>query len=131
VIVVDASALLAIFEEEDDAAIYASAIAEADPPLLSTASMVEVGIAMLGRHGSKAVDRANRFVREAGLQLESVTAEHAQLAIGAYATYGKGRNGRAGLNFGDCFSYALAKATGAPLLFKGHDFSATDIPSVL
>jgi ribonuclease VapC len=131
VIVVDASALLAIFEEEDDAAIYSRAIADADSPLISTASVVEVGIVILGRHGSKAVERANRFIREAGFQLESVTAEHARLAIEAYKVYGKGRKTKAGLNFGDCFSYALAKATGAPLLFKGHDVSATDIASVL
>jgi ribonuclease VapC len=131
VIVVDASALLAIFEEEDDAAVYTKAIADADPPLISTASVVEVGIVMLGRHGSKAVERANRFIRDAGFQLESVTAQHAQLAVEAYAAFGKGRKSKAGLNFGDCFSYALAKATGAPLLFKGHDFSATDITSVL
>jgi ribonuclease VapC len=77
------------------------------------------------------VERANRFIREAGFQLESVTAEHARLAIEAYKVYGKGRKTKAGLNFGDCFSYALAKATGAPLLFKGHDVSATDIASVL
>jgi ribonuclease VapC len=130
-IVVDTSALLAIFDHEDDAAIYARAIAEADPPMISAASVVEVEIVMLRRHGSKAVAEVDRFIREAGIQVESVTPEHARHAVDAYAAYGKGQKNKAGLNYGDCFSYALAKLTGAPLLFKGRDFSATDITSVL
>jgi ribonuclease VapC len=129
-IVVDTSALIAILDEELDAAAYAAAIAEADPPLISAASLVETGIVMFNRHGPKAARMVDRLIEEAGFQVESVTAQHARLAREAYAAYGKGQN-PAGLNFGDCFSYALAKATGLPLLFKGHDFSGTDVPSVL
>ena len=130
-IVVDTSALLAILEEEQDAAVYAKAIAEADPPLISAASVIEVGIVMLNRHGSRALGRVNRLMQEAGFRVESVTAQQAHQALEAYTAYGKGQKKRAGLNYGDCFFYALAKATGLPLLFKGHDFSETDIPSAL
>ncbi len=131
IVVVDTSAILAILEQEDDAPVFARAIAEADPPLISAASVAEVGIVMLRRNGSKGVARANRLIREAGIQVESVTAQQAQLAIEAYAVYGKGQKNKAGLNYGDCFSYALAKTACAPLLFKGNDFSATDISSSL
>lgn len=129
-IVVDTSALIAILDEEPDAAAYAGAIAEADPPLISAASLVEAGIVMFNRHGPKATPMVDRLIEEAGFHVESVTAQHARLAREAYAAYGKGQKS-AGLNFGDCFSYALAKATGLPLLFKGRDFSGTDIPAVL
>jgi ribonuclease VapC len=130
-IVVDTSALIAILEEEDDAARYAEAIADADPPLASAATVVEVGIVMLNRHGGKGLRKAAALIQEAGVHVESVTSQHAQLALEAYASYGKGQKSAAGLNYGDCFSYALAKATGLPLLFKGRDFSGTDISSVL
>lgn len=130
-IVVDTSALLAILEEEDDAAVYAKAIAEADPPLISAASVIEVGIVMLKRHGSRALGNVNRLIQEGGFRVESVTVQHVHQALEAYAAYGKGQKSKAGLNYGDCFSYALAKVTGVSLLFKGRDFSETDIPSVL
>ena len=129
-IVVDTSAILAILEDEADALRYAAAIAEADPPLISAATLVEVGIVMLNRRGAKAARMVDDFVQEAGFQVESVTAQHAQLAREAYAAYGKGQKS-AGLNYGDCFSYALAKASGLPLLFKGRDFSRTDIEAAL
>jgi ribonuclease VapC len=125
-IVVDASALIAILDKEPDAALYAEAIAEADPPLISTATLLEVNIVMLNRHGIKAARMVDRLIKEAGFQVESFTAQQAELAREAYARYGKGQK-TAGLNYGDCFSYALAKATGLPLLFKGQDFSKTDI----
>jgi ribonuclease VapC len=130
-IVVDASALIAILDEERDAARYAEAIAEADPPLISAATVVEAGIVMFNRHGLAGARKFNALIQEAGFQIESVTAQHAQLALQAYASYGKGQENAAGLNYGDCFSYALAKATELPLLFKGRDFSETDIRSVL
>jgi ribonuclease VapC len=130
-IVVDTSALLAILQEKPDAAVYAQAMAETDGALISAASLVEVGIVMLNRHGSRALSKVNRLIQEAGLQVERVTAQHAHQAVEAYAVYGKGQKKRAGLNYGDCFSYALAKVTGLPLLFKGRDFSETDIASAL
>jgi ribonuclease VapC len=130
VIVVDTSALIAILDDEGDARIYAVAIAEADRPLVSVASLVETSIVMLNRHGPRSSRLVDGLVEDAGLQIENVTAQHAVLAREAYAIYGKGQKS-AGLNFGDCFSYALAKATGLPLLFKGEDFKKTDIVPAL
>ena len=124
-IVVDTSALIAILDREPDAALYAEAIAETDSPLISTATLLELHIVMLNRRGGRAGQLVDRLIQDAGFQIETFTAQHLELAREAYARYGKGRNS-AGLNYGDCFSYALAKATGLPLLFKGSDFSKTD-----
>jgi len=129
-IVVDASALIAILDKEPDAARYAEAIAEADTPLISAATLLELHIVMLNRHGARAAQIVERLILDAAFQIENFTAQHVELAREAYARYGKGRN-TAGLNYGDCFSYALAKATGLPLLFKGRDFSKTDLVAVL
>jgi len=125
-IVVDTSALIAILDKEPDAALYAETIAEADPPLISAATLLELNIVMINRHGVKAARMVDRLIQEARFQVESFTVQHAELAREAYARYGKGQQ-TAALNYGDCFSYALAKATGLPLLFKGRDFSKTDI----
>ena len=125
-IVVDTSALIAILDKEPDAALYAEAIAEADPPLISAATLLELNIVMINRHGVKAERMVDRLIQEARFQVESFTVQHAELAREAYARYGKGQQ-TAALNYGNCFSYALAKATGLPLLFKGRDFSKTDI----
>ena len=129
-IVVDASALIAILDREPDAALYAEAIAETDSPLISAATLLELHIVMLNRHGGRAGQLVDRLIQDAGFQIEHFTAQHLELARQAYARYGKGRNS-AGLNYGDCFSYALAKATGLPLLFKGSDFSKTDLVAAL
>lgn len=129
-IVVDTSALIAILDREPDAALYAEAIAEADAPLISAATLLELHIVMLNRRGAAAAQIVDQLVKDAGFQIENFTAQHLELAREAYARYGKGRN-TAGLNYGDCFSYALAKATGLPLLFKGEDFSKTDLPAAL
>src|SRR4026208_512463 len=129
-IVVDTSALIAILDREPDAALYAEAIAEADAPLISAATLLELHIVMLNRHGARAAQLVDRLIQDAGLQIETLTAQHLELARVAYSRYGKGRNS-AGLNYGDCFSYALAKATSLPLLFKGEDFSKTDLLAAL
>jgi ribonuclease VapC len=129
-IVVDTSALIAILDKEPDAALYAEAIAEADSPLISAATLLELHIVMRNRHGGRAGQLVDRLIQDAGFQIEHFTAQHLELAREAYARYGKGRNS-AGLNYGDCFSYALAKATGLPLLFKGEDFSKTDLVAAL
>ena len=126
-IVVDTSALVAILRGEADAGRFAAAIADADPALVSAATVAETGIVMLGRHGQEGVDKVHALLREGKFQVESVTEDHAELAIDAYDNYGKGRGRKAKLNLGDCFSYALAKATGSPLLFKGADFTHTDV----
>jgi ribonuclease VapC len=129
-IVVDTSALTAILDREPDAASYAESIAETDSPLISAATLLELHIVMLNRHGGRAGQLVDRLIQDAGFQIEDFTAQHLELAREAYARYGKGRNS-AGLNYGDCFSYALAKATGLPLLFKGSDFSKTDLVAAL
>ena len=129
-IVVDASALVAILRGEADAGRFAAAVADADPALVSAATVAETGIVMLGRHGREGADKVRTLLQEGRFQVEGVTEEHAELAIDAYDRYGKGRGGKAKLNLGDCFSYALAKATGSPLLFKGDDFTHTDLVAV-
>ena len=129
-IVVDTSALIAILDKEPDAALYAEAIAEADTPLISAATLLELHIVMLNRHVARAAQIVDRLIQDAAFQIENFTAQHFELAREAYARYGKGKN-IAGLNYGDCFSYALAKATGLPLLFKGEDFSKTDLVAAL
>ena len=100
-IVVDASALLAILEGEPDAAKYAEALADA--PLISAATLIEAGIVMLNRHGPKAARKLNALIQEAGIEVEAVTPRHARIAIDAFAIYGKGRKTKAGLNCGDRF----------------------------
>jgi ribonuclease VapC len=127
--VVETSAVLAILLEEPEAAEFAQLIEDDPAPVISTASVVEAGIVLISRHGPDARDDLRDFLAQGGLQVEPVTAEQAELALEAYHRYGKGRH-RAGLNFGDCFAYALCQATGQPLLFKGQDFSQTDIATV-
>lgn len=124
--VVDTSALLAIFFREREGAVFAGAIRNELDPLVSAASMLETGIVLDGRIAADATPDLDAFIAGTGLIVEPVTADHARLARAAYRTYGKG-NHRANLNFGDCFAYALAKATDRPLLFKGNDFSHTDV----
>ena len=127
--VVETSAVLAILLEEPEAAEFAQLIEDDPMPLISAASVFEAGIVLLSRYGPDARSDLQEFLAQGGLQVEPVTAEQADLALEAYQRFGKGRH-PAGLNFGDCFAYALCKATGQPLLFKGQDFSLTDIATV-
>lgn len=127
--VVDTSAVLAILLEEPEAAEYAQCIEDDPTPLISAASVLEAGIVLMSRYGPEARDDLQDFLEQAGLQVEPVTAAQIVLALDAYQQFGKGRH-QASLNFGDCFAYALAKATDQPLLFKGNDFSQTDIATI-
>ncbi len=129
-IVVDTSALIAIIEGEKDAPIFARAIAEADPPFISAGTLIEAGIVVFNRYGVAGGRLLDEMIIDGGFRIESVTAHQAQLAREAYGRYGKGPK-KKGLNYGDCFSYALAKATDLPLLFKGEDFPLTDVDLVL
>lgn len=90
------------------------------------ANYVELSIVIENQLGPEGMRQAEAFFRRAGIMIEPVTVEHGELPRQAFLDFGKGRH-KAGLNYGDCFSYALAKATGEPLLFKGNDFSQTDI----
>ena len=124
--ILDTSATLAVLFNESDAETYARAIASADSRRMSAANFVEAAIvveALTKESGSRQFDA---FFRRAGIVIEPVTEEQAHVARQAYTDFGKGRH-TAGQNFGDCFAYALAKVSGEPLLFKGQDFSKTDI----
>jgi ribonuclease VapC len=124
--IVDSSAILAVLFSESDAETYARAIAEADSCRVSAATFVEIAIVVEAQTKNGGSRQFDAFMRRAGITIEPVTEEQAHIARQAYTDFGKGRHGAA-LNFGDCFSYALAKVTGEPLLFKGDDFKQTDI----
>lgn len=124
--VIDSSALVAMLNDEPDAA-HLEAAVEADPVrLMSTASYLEAAIVVETRFGEPGGRELDLWLHRAGVDLVAVDAAQAEAARTAYRRYGKGRH-RAGLNYGDCFAYALAKISGQPLLFKGDDFSHTDI----
>jgi len=128
--ILDTSALVAVLFREPEAEKYARLIHGADHCLISAGSYLELSI-VLERQAEPEADRqCEMFFRRAGITIEPFTVEQAQIARQAFHDFGKGRHA-AGLNFGDCFAYALAKSTGEPLLFKGDDFEKTDIISVL
>jgi ribonuclease VapC len=124
--VVDSSALVAILRKEPEAARFTRAILRDSVRLISAANLLEVAIVIDNQAGLSAGRRLDAFVERAGIDIEPVTEAQVRIARQAYVDYGRG-NHPAALNFGDCFAYALAKATGEPLLFKGHDFEQTDI----
>lgn len=128
--VVDSSAILAVLRQEADADLYLDAIDTADTLRISAANYLEAAIVVDCAHDPVASRRFDQFLAEADIQVEPVTAGQARIARDAYRDYGKGSGHKAGLNFGDCLAYALAKETGEPLLFKGDDFIHTDIASV-
>jgi len=135
VIIVDTSALVAIFRQEPDASVFAHAIADDTDPLMSAANVIESSLVLLGLKQIAASDAEawlDEFLAIAGITIEPVTTEQAKLARQAHIEFGKGTGHPAGLNYGDCFAYALAKSMTLPLLFKGDDFSKTDIlPALL
>ena len=126
--IIDTSAILAILFEEPEADHFLSAIAAASSRRISAATLLETTIVLESRSGPASAHELDAFLRRAQVELEPVTPEQAQTARQAWRRFGKG-NHPAGLNFGDCFAYALAKATLEPLLFKGRDFGLTDIPA--
>ncbi|MGH7736360.1 MAG: type II toxin-antitoxin system VapC family toxin [Candidatus Tyrphobacter sp.] len=125
--IVDTSALVAILHAEPDALAYAESIEKASTRRVSAVTFAETAIVIDIGRDPIASRRVDDLIREARITVEPVTEVHARLAREAYRDFGKGSGHRAGLNFGDCFSYALSKATGEPLLFKGRDFSHTDV----
>lgn len=128
--VIDTSAVVAILFDEADRDVHIAAINQATIRLVSAVTRVEMSFVIEGRKHAAGRERLERFFTLVAADVVAVTPQQASIAIEAFRTYGKGRH-PAGLNIGDCFSYALAKATGHPLLFKGNDFVHTDIPSVL
>jgi ribonuclease VapC len=129
--IVDTSALLAILRAEDDASEMAQAIERARGRRISAANYPEAAVVIDGSRDPVASRRFDELVDAAELRVEPVTGEQAQIAREAYRDFGQGSRHQAGLNFGDCFAYALAKATGEPLLYKGNDFTHTDIAPAL
>jgi len=124
--VIDTSALLAIFLAEPERKAFLDSIFQAETRMISAANVLETGIVLEARKGESAGREFDLFLVRANLQIVSTDSEQVELARSAWRKYGKGRH-PAGLNFGDCFAYALAKFTGEPLLAKGNDFAATDI----
>ena len=124
--VIDTSALAAIFFHEPERDAFRNAIIAASTRLISAATVLEAGMVIEGRRGGGAGREFDLFVVRTQMKIVPIDAELAELARSAWRKYGKGRH-PAGLNYGDCFSYALAKATGEPLLAKGTDFAKTDV----
>jgi ribonuclease VapC len=125
-LVIDTSALAAIFFGEPEREKFLAAITLAERRLISAATVLETGIVIESRQGEAAGREFDLFVVRARLEAVPVDAEQIDLARLAWRKYGKGRH-PAALNFGDCFSYALAKVSSERLLAKGTDFSSTDI----
>ncbi|HUO85036.1 MAG TPA: type II toxin-antitoxin system VapC family toxin [Thermoanaerobaculia bacterium] len=125
--IIDSSAILAILFGEPDAPAYARAIVAAEVRRISAANWLETAIRIDSGAGAIASNAFDDLIREASIEVMPVTHEQARIARSAYRAYGKGSGHPAQLNFGDCFAYGLAKVTGEPLLFKGTDFSETDI----
>lgn len=124
--VIDTSALLAILQREPESRVFNEAIEVAASRLLSAGNFVEVSIVVEARTGAAGIRELDHFLETAGIEVVDVDGRQAMEARRAFQIYGKGRH-RAGLNFGDCFAYALSKIRAQPLLYKGGDFSATDV----
>jgi ribonuclease VapC len=127
--IVDTSVIIAILRDESDAEELADAIDLADVRRISAASYVEAAVVTDGNRDPILSRRLDSLLQESLIDIEPVTVEQARIAREAYRDFGKGRH-RAGLNFGDCFAYALAKDKAEPLLFKGNDFRKTDVEPV-
>ena len=125
--VVDTSAILAILKQEDDAPMIADRLAGNQQILMSAATLMECGTVVVGRYGAAGTVELKGLLARLKVTIVALSAEHAQAGIEAYALYGRGSGHRAKLNMGDCFAYACAKANRARLLFKGDDFTKTDI----
>jgi ribonuclease VapC len=124
--VIDTSAILAILANEPEAVLFADKIAASEVCCMSAASLFESAIIVESRHGAAGGQKLDELVLAAKIAIEPVTADQIAIARVAYRMFGKGRH-PARLNYGDCFAYALAKSRGEALLFKGEDFSQTDL----
>jgi ribonuclease VapC len=124
--VIDTSAILAILFGEPEAEVFIRAIADDQKRLVSAFTVLEASVVLMVRKGAAAVCELDLFLHSAGMTVVSFDPDQARIARSAYETFGKGRH-PAALNLGDCCSYALAHSSGEALLFKGNDFSKSDI----
>ena len=127
--IVDSSALIAILRNEPEAKVFADAIEGASARRISAANFVETAAVVDGSRDPVLSRRFDDLLRDAQIQIEPVTEIQARIARDAYRDYGRGSGHPAKLNFGDCFAYALSRDKGEPLLFKGSEFSYTDLTS--
>jgi ribonuclease VapC len=125
-VVIDTSAFVAVLLGEPERDRFIELLADAEDPLISAATLVETSIVMLAKTGPDGVSDLDELLAAAAVRCIAVDSAQAALARKAFAQFGRGR-APAGLNYGDCFAYALARATERPLLFKGDDFTHTDI----
>jgi ribonuclease VapC len=129
-VIVDTSALVAIISLEEDGSLYEIAIGASPVNRISAATYLEVSIVIDRSRDPMVTRRLDDILATGSFVIEPVTKSQARIAREAYRDFGKGSGHRAGLNFGDCFAYALAREKAEPLLFKGDDFRHTDIPFV-
>ena len=126
-VVVDASIFVAIFRGEADAAQLTERAYSYKRRVTSAATWLEAAMVCEGARKAGGAAQFERIVASLGVEIVSLTPEHARLGLDAFKRFGKGRGAKASLNYGDCFVYALAKDLGAPVLFKGDDFALTDL----
>ena len=129
-IVVDSSALIAIYFNEPEKASFALAVVSVDAPCIGAPNFLEASMVAETRHGEAGCRELDRIAANLGLEIVPFDASHIQGARDAFRRFGKGRH-RANLNFGDCCAYALAKLRDVPLLFKRNDFALTDLKRAL
>jgi len=129
--IVDSSAIIAVLNREQHWQRYDHALRKAAGPQISAATYVELGVVVDNLRDPSLSRRLDRLLAAWRIQVVPLTVEQARLARAAYRDYGRGSGHPARLNLGDCFAYALAADTGQPLLFKGDDFTQTDIPQAL
>ncbi len=128
--VIDTSAIIAILSNEPEQQNFIEAIERSESRLISSATYLEASIVLLHRFGEEGLRNFDLFMMKAEFSIEPVDVKQVYIARRAYQEFGKNRH-PANLNFGDCFAYALSKLMGQPLLFKGSDFSETDIVAYL
>jgi ribonuclease VapC len=129
--IVDSSAVVGILNGEPDAEALEDALVSARNRRMSAATLVELYVVVDGKRDPVRSARLDQLLQRSDMEVVDVTKEQAHIARAAYRDFGKASGHSARLNFGDCFSYALAKVTGEPLLFKGDDFGHTDLTSAV
>lgn len=127
--IIDSSALVAILQAEPEGEALVRAILMDSNRIMSSGNVLETGMLIHARYGSEGTRDLDLLISKLGIDITEFTPEQAGIARKAFMDYGKGRH-PAGLNFGDCIAYATARDTGEKLLFKGEDFSQTDIPAI-